>query len=514
MPQILVHSEVKIDAQVRREIGIDSIGYRPLPAALQATAQPSLYFAGTLAAILPPETKMNPSFNHRLVALFGAILFVAAATAAPVDNALRTIQNPGGGRVVYGQLSGPLTPQAAMGEMLHRVGAYCGDRPQLGRLLQNHTGEILAAFFTVTAKNQDGRQLAGLVIVSTPKTGNAGAAVLSDYADRFPSTANSLFALLKQQISASPSSASTPNQQSAGASAAIASPSGPSSPPAPAAPPARAQVLQATRFPDGSGVIGLPAGWTLVRAQLGDITAKGPRGEMLRFGLTISVIDPTNPQSRTLMGNNNPGAAPGNFVSIPFATDPATAFKSGAAQLAQKRGKQAPAINITKVQEIPMQGGKNYFLYGDIDPHDGQGAQSLVAQLIMAPPQQMGAWQMTIFQLQAPAKIMAEERTTLSAIFPSYSRDSNFVNKVVNDQIRIGIEQTNQFVGEVQRHMDDSDRFTAGFSDFLRNQTVIVDTETGGHARTSDDFADMLQRANPNRFEAVPTSQYIKGIDY
>jgi hypothetical protein len=51
-------------------------------------------------------------------------------------------------------------------------------------------------------------------------------------------------------------------------------------------------------------------------------------------------------------------------------------------------------------------------------------------------------------------------------------------------------------------------------SDFLRNQTVIVDTETGGHARTSDELADMLMRANPNRFEAVPTSQYIKGIDY
>jgi hypothetical protein len=51
-------------------------------------------------------------------------------------------------------------------------------------------------------------------------------------------------------------------------------------------------------------------------------------------------------------------------------------------------------------------------------------------------------------------------------------------------------------------------------SDFLRSQTVLVDTETGGHARTPDELADMLMRANPNRFEGVPTSQYISGIDY
>jgi hypothetical protein len=75
-------------------------------------------------------------------------------------------------------------------------------------------------------------------------------------------------------------------------------------------------------------------------------------------------------------------------------------------------------------------------------------------------------------------------------------------------------EQTNQFVGDVQVHMDNSDRFIAGMSDFLRNQTVIVDTQEGGHPRTSDQLADLLMQTNPNQFQAVPTSQYIRGIDY
>jgi hypothetical protein len=62
--------------------------------------------------------------------------------------------------------------------------------------------------------------------------------------------------------------------------------------------------------------------------------------------------------------------------------------------------------------------------------------------------------------------------------------------------------------------MDKSDRMTAAFFDVVRGQTVLLDTETGSHARTSDELADMLLRANPNRFEVVPTSEYIQGIDY
>jgi len=66
----------------------------------------------------------------------------------------------------------------------------------------------------------------------------------------------------------------------------------------------------------------------------------------------------------------------------------------------------------------------------------------------------------------------------------------------------------------VDQYIDDSNRSTAAWSDYLRDETVVVDTHTGAHARTSDDLAGMLIDANPNRFEAVSQSGYIKGIDY
>ena len=53
-----------------------------------------------------------------------------------------------------------------------------------------------------------------------------------------------------------------------------------------------------------------------------------------------------------------------------------------------------------------------------------------------------------------------------------------------------------------------------GMSDYLRGNTVIRDNELNGHGRVSNDLANALVQANPSRFEAVPTSEYIKGIDY
>jgi hypothetical protein len=150
---------------------------------------------------------MNQRCNRFLALVCSAILCAGAATlAASAGDGLKTVQNPGGGRIVFGSLEGQLAPQTAMGQVLHQVSLYCGDRPQLGRLLQNRSGDILAAFFTVTAKKQDGGQLAGLALVSVTKDGKAISAVLSDRADRFPSSINSLFQRLKQEIGTAQSS--------------------------------------------------------------------------------------------------------------------------------------------------------------------------------------------------------------------------------------------------------------------------------------------------------------------
>jgi hypothetical protein len=457
---------------------------------------------------------MSRSFYGYFVLLFGAALLLATAGFA-ADVPLTMVKAPGGGQISFGPLSGQMTPEAAMGNLLHRVSVYCGDRPVMGKPVQGDNGDILEVFFTVTGKNQDGKPMAGLAIVSAPKNDIARAAVLSDYADTFPTTVNSMFALLKQRMGTTPAPAASSKQSApSGGSSATAAPaakpktSGTAAAPAKAGP---AQPLVLNRFPDGTGAIGLPAGWKVVHAQKGDVGATGTRGETLRFGWTIAVIDPTNPASKTLMGR---GGTPPNFVAIPFGTDPTNAFKSGITQLAQKSKMKAPVVHIGTVQEIPLQGGKNYILYGDIDFGDGKGAQSLVLQMIDTPPEPMGTWQTTWYQFMAPQQVMADEGATVAAIISSYSTDPNRINVIVNQQIQVGIQQTNNAIAMVQQYTDSSDQMTQGMSDFLRGQSVVVDTQTGEHARTSDQLSDALVQANPNRYQTLSTGQYIKGIDY
>jgi hypothetical protein len=456
-----------------------------------------------------------------MILVEGAMLLAALSTGmsvaqTPAQNTsgaqagIKTIVIPNGGTIYLGALAGQPTPPDAMGKVMQRVTALCGDRPQLGKLDKNTTGEILAGFFTVTGKNLDGKPMEGLAIVYAPKTGTAGGAVLLDDADRFPTTVNSMFTRLKQELGAPASSSGAPSPAGGTGGPSSAGTSAPAAAPVTSGPP---QPLQRVVFPDGTGSIGLPAGWQMQNAQKGDVTAAGPHGEKLRFGWTIAVIDPTNPQSRALMGNSR-GAAPPNFVAIPHNADPATAFNAAFTQLAQKARKQPPVIDIAKVQDIAMQGGANEFMFGDIDFNDGQGKQFLVAEMINTAVITMGTWQMTLYVMYGPEQVMGQEASTIAEIFPNYSRNTQMVNAIVNQQIQQSIAVTNQALNTVAQYNDSADRMTAGMSNMLRDQTVVVDTQTGGHATTSDGLAGALINANPGRFQSVSPSGYIPGIDY
>src|ERR1039458_3648480 len=90
--------------------------------------------------------------------LLGALSTGMSIAQAPAQSSgggqagIKTIDNPDGGHIYLGVLAGQPAPQEALGKTLHRLTVLCGDRPQLGRLVQNSSGEILAGFFTVTGK--------------------------------------------------------------------------------------------------------------------------------------------------------------------------------------------------------------------------------------------------------------------------------------------------------------------------------------------------------------------------
>jgi len=226
----------------------------------------------------------------------------------------------------------------------------------------------------------------------------------------------------------------------------------------------------------------------------------------------VPVVDPTSPQAGVLMAG---GAAPGNFIAVPYSADAATLFVQGSEQVAQKFGLPAATITIQSTRNLPANfGGKNVAVYGQVDAHDGRGAQAMVTQMIVTPPQALGAYQVTVFEITAPPQVMANDAATITAIYTNYNRNTQVVLAAVNAQIEQSQMQTEQFLDSARRQSDQSERSTAGFSNILLDQTVIRNTQTGEHFTVSNQRADWLTRHNSYLFEEVPESEYIKGVDY
>jgi hypothetical protein len=70
-----------------------------------------------------------------------------------------------------------------------------------------------------------------------------------------------------------------------------------------------------------------------------------------------------------------------------------------------------------------------------------------------------------------------------------------------------------------RRGEDIQSRQVQGFSNYILDQTVVQDNNmygngTIGHGTLWNSEADALVKANPNRFEYVPTPNYWRGTDY
>ena len=128
------------------------------------------------------------------LALF--LLFAVANTiAATAQGALQTIDNPKGGRIVYGQVDGQSTEAGAMGSVLRSLHNQYGDKPQVGKLFQVRGTNSVAVFFTMVNRNQGNMQLAGMIIASRTSGGHVEAALMTDEAARFGSTINPMMTI-------------------------------------------------------------------------------------------------------------------------------------------------------------------------------------------------------------------------------------------------------------------------------------------------------------------------------
>jgi hypothetical protein len=484
------------------------------------------------------------------LALLFASSLIAAASAQGNNggnNGLFTINNPGGGQVVYGPMTHITTLPEAMGAMLHNVHGHFGDKPQIaGKIVQSKDGSSLAAFFTLTDKNGKGEKIAGMAIVVAPKGASGAAAVLYDHSDRFGKTEPVLLSKLNEawQKQSPPKAHVANTSANTGPDTGRAQPS-PASLPAPSAPhqSSPVQPLHNAANGDNTGSVGLPAGWQITGGGGGAVHASGPKGEAIHYGVMIqNVYDPNNPGSRGMINYMSKGSTP-YYVCSP--SDMVTAFRCLQQQVNQKQHKPVPTLSDVQVTRMqPNQYVSQAVLINcTMDHHDGRGPMTATVQLGATREGPQGMWAMNISQEEIPVQLAEQEWPTVRAMWASYRQNGKAINgelqtelhqrQAVNDANTASANarsqandarnksiddnrtrQSQQSSSGIDAQRDEQDWQSKIFQNYTLDQTVVRTADDEYHIHTDYPTAAALVQGNPNHFEYVPNQQLMKGVDW
>jgi hypothetical protein len=455
---------------------------------------------------------------QRFFAVAVALFSLVSAFAAP--SALKTINTPQGGQIVYGQVDGAASEAAAMGAVLRAVHNQFGDKPEVGKIFRVHGTSSVAVFFTVVRRSQGNRPWAGMVIASTIAAGHVEAAVISDDAARFGATINPM---LNQLFGAWHPGGAAP--QSA----------------APASAPATSKVAPLHQYvlPDKSASASLPEGWKVLPSSGGGtIMTEGPNGEGVSLGFPLRAFNSSDPRVQKTMQwalegtGRNTGYA--KALYYPYGQDLAKTFVD---LLQMRRGKngQAPlAMQITKESPLQVSGPMRCAqMSGQMDAHDGKGLlelNSVFCQGQLSPT--IASYNNVAYHTAVPVKLADQERATMGAIMASFTVDMAIVGAEANaiaapaiaviQEVgrRAATQAADAHAAEdahnraVEQRWDSLDKGHQAFSNYLLEQTVIQDNDLHAHGTVWNQTADEMVKSDPKRYEYVNTPNFWKGIDY
>jgi hypothetical protein len=458
----------------------------------------------------------------RIVSILMTVPLLASAQSFP---GVTLLDHPGGGTIAYAQMPAQHTVQGAITRVMQYVAARFGARPKVTHVLRSKDGNSLAVTFTVKATTETPGNVTGLALVAVTATGPGKGAVLSDQSDRFGSTVGDMLQEMRQVASGASATAMAPG---ANGPTAAATPIPNSVTPAPMSAAAEASkptaspvgTLHSTTLPDGSASIDLPDGWKITAAHAGEVIAQGPPPAALHFDYQVMAHDPkrTSPISGMQF-------VPGSHA-IPYDADVATKMNLIVAQNAQRQHQSPPAVKVLATQQLA---GNSYLISADVNPSDGSMPLRAWTQVVLSPLSPMGMYSLTLYQVILPQQGSIEQGNAMvKALFSGHKMNQQRVmaemaaDKANSDQAVAAIQRKtaeNQaiadgYVAASRRAFDAQQRSFAADDYALLGNTVVRDRDFNEHGLASDNLADALVQADPNRFQEVPPSEYVKGVDY
>ena len=482
------------------------------------------------------EVTIMHNYKHFSVLLVLWLFFVAIGShTAGAQTPLKTINNPQGGKIVYGLVDGATTQPAAMAQVLRIVHNNCGERPQVGRVFKVRGTDSVAVFFTVVNHPQGNKQVAGMVIAAPSGPNQIEAAMVSDDAARFGSTVNPMLNRLFSEWH--PGGGGQASAPAAGGRSGLAG------------------KLHTVSAPDNSVSIGVPEGWTVDPSSgHGTIVAKGPQGEVVALGMMRNAVDSSSQWQQNFwrMGGK---PIPGTIL-YPYHGNLTREFPN-LVQAWRRAGGLGPAkLQVEKIDQVPPpqgapQGEECVNVKGQLDP-DGNGMRSWTEMMCATLPANEWRGYMVIrHQSLFPNSLADRQKPTVQAMVPTLNVNADVMNQqnaellrrkqaddaairaqtqqAINNIHAIGAQATarynaTQAANDAQHagywaQQDTNARNSQAFSNYQLDQTVIQDNNmygngTIGHGTAWNSTADALVKANPDRYEIVNTPNFWRGVDY
>jgi hypothetical protein len=453
---------------------------------------------------------------HRFSKSLAVGLIVICAITVRAQSGLQAIDNPKGGKIVYGQVAGQATKAGAMGAVLRSLHNQYGDKPQVGKIFQVLGTNSAAAFFTLVKRNQGNAKIAGMVIASQVSPDHVEVALITDDAARFGSTINPMLTKLFSVWHPAGNASATQSPASGGNSA----------------------DLHPYTLPDRSAAVSLPDDWKVNPSSGGGtIIAEGPNGEAVALDFPYPASDTNNPSVRqtinTLQRGGLRNTAYANALYYPYGGDLAKTFVDLVHMRNQKAGKPEADFKISSETRVQTSGSlRCAHLLGQVDPHDGKGVREMNSVFCSSPPRRFGGYMNIVYHTAVPVALANKERTTMGAILASFTENDAVIQGQANAIAAPAIAQIHE-IGRmaaqqaaaahaasdahnraVEKRWDDNDKGNQAFSNYLLDQTVIQDNEKNTHSTEWNQTADAMVKNNPDRYEYVSTPNFWKGVDY
>ena len=249
---------------------------------------------------------------------------------------------------------------------------------------------------------------------------------------------------------------------------------------------------------------------------------------MVAVSLIHTILDPSTQQGQGLINyetQNGRRPLPNQFSVYPFGRDLVDAFMAYQKQAAERSHAAVPSLPVTsKTKSPPNQyQADGVTVIGDLDMHDGKGP--LTSLILIGAMKRVGPaqWAMTVTRVSAPKRLATQEWSTLLAIANGAVIQAQ-TQQVINQIHQVGENARKQADAQhaandahnasVEAQWDSQAKMSKSFQEYTLDQAVVVDTYTGAHATGWNQAANLLVKADPNRFQYVQRQDLLKGVDY